>query len=343
MLDSMLVGDDHLAKRNPPTHFTIGQINPRKGYVHVFDDATLDVVMNTLDTVADFVAYLSKKEALLSLVHRVIAAGEEELLAFYLKQLSPAGEHDFVVPKDVNAFMIEEGHWAKFCHHPQRLAQIDANRVSYLWDELIEKFSHHIMNGTQQFTSSDGPHESELPLRFLAAENRTRRRMLAQGLLEVVHKANATQRFVRIYQSTEPREPYYVLLSMPSTHTKSEEEYREIRRKLLEAYCLVCKQVNQCARDIVGIAVSPTSESGCSEDLLYLNARDWTPEQAAEAALLQADLKILQNVTPIHGSYNEYPEVKTHPRSRFVPNGRYPRNAPCGCGSGRKFKKCCGR
>jgi hypothetical protein len=343
MVDSMLVGEAHLVKRDPPTHFTIGQINPPKGYIHVFDDTTLDIVLKTLDTAADFVMYLSRKEALLTRVHGVIAAGEEELLAFYLKQVNPAGEHDFVLSKDVKAFVIEEGHWAEFCLHPQRLAQIEANRVSYLWDELIEKFSHHIMHGTQQFTSSEGPHESELPLRFLAAEDRTRRRMLAQGLLEVVHKANATQRFVRIYQSTEPREPYYVLLSIPSTYAKSEEEYREVRRNLLEAYCLVCKHVNPEAKDIVGIAVSPTSETGCSEDLMYLDARDWTPEQAAEAALLQADLRILQSVTPIHGKYNEYPTIEAPPRRRFVPSGRFPRNAPCGCGSGRKFKKCCAR
>jgi len=47
MLDSTLIGDAHL---NMP--FTIGQINPDKGYVHVFDDTTLDIVMNTLDTIS---------------------------------------------------------------------------------------------------------------------------------------------------------------------------------------------------------------------------------------------------------------------------------------------------
>jgi hypothetical protein len=223
------------------------------------------------------------------------------------------------------------------------LAQVDANRVSYLWDELIEKFSHHIMNGTQHFTSSADPHESELPLRFLAGENRTRRRMLAQGIQDVVHAANATQRFVRIYQAVQPDEPYYVLLSLPSTYAKSEEEYREVRRELLQAYLLVCKHVNPGAKDIVGIAVSPTSEANCSEDLFYLNARDWTPEQAAEAASLQGDLKILQNVTPIQGKCNEYPVTRPPANRRFVPKCRYPRNAPCGCGSGIKFKKCCAR
>lgn len=343
MLDSLLVGDSHLAKDNPRKHFNIGQINPQKGYVHVFDDASLDVVMKTLDTVADFISYLTKKEAFFARAHGVIAAGEEELLAFYLKQLDADGEHDFILPQNANALCLGEGEWTAFRDHPQRLAQIEANRVSYLWDQLIEKFSHHIMAGTQQYTSAAGPHESELPLRFLAAENRTRRRMLAGGLLEVVNKANATQRFVRIYKSTEPKEPYYVLLSMPSTHAESEEQYREVRRNLLQAYCLVCKRVNPDAKDIIGIAVSPTSEQGCSEDLLYVDARKWTAEQEADAASLQADLGILQNITPVESTYTEYPRVKVLPRQRFVPSGRFPRNAPCPCGSGLKFKKCCGR
>lgn len=342
MMDSMLVGTDHLTRRDPPTYFTIGQIDPAKGYVHVFDDATLDIVMNTLDTTPDFIAYLLKKESFLTRGHAVIAAGEEELLANYLQQLNGEDEHDFVLPKNVGALFLDEGHWDEFRCHPQRIAQIEANRVSYLWDELIEKFSGHIMNGTQQYTSTSGPNESEIPLRFLAAENRTRRRMLAQGLLNVVNKANATNRFVRIYQSLSPREPYYVLLSIASTHAKSEEQYREVRRGLLEAYILVCKLMHPDAKDIVGIALSPSCELGCSEDLLYFDAREWTPEIEAEARLLQNDLRILKDVKPTYGKYNEYPQVPTR-RAHFIPPGRFPRNAPCGCGSGLKFKKCCGR
>ncbi len=85
MMDAFLIGDDHLARHDPSRVFTIGQLNPHKGFVHVFDDATLDIVMKTLDTISDFVAYLSKKEALFTRGIRVIAAGEEEILAHYLR------------------------------------------------------------------------------------------------------------------------------------------------------------------------------------------------------------------------------------------------------------------
>lgn len=86
MLDSSIVGNAHLGRP-----FTIGHINPEKGYVHVFDDTTLHVVMSTLDTISDFTAYLTKKERFLTGSRVVLAAGEEELLAVYLGKMNSAG------------------------------------------------------------------------------------------------------------------------------------------------------------------------------------------------------------------------------------------------------------
>ena len=57
MLESHIVGDANVARP-----FVIGRIDPAKEYVHVFDDTSLDLVMEYLDTVSDFVSYLTKKE-----------------------------------------------------------------------------------------------------------------------------------------------------------------------------------------------------------------------------------------------------------------------------------------
>ncbi len=343
MIDSTIVGPEHFNTSEPDyLPFKVGQIDLARGYVHIFDDTSLDIVMKTLDTTPDFVSYLAKKEALVAEKKAVFATGEEDLLPLYLRNMNPNGEHDFNVPKDCNAVLVDEVQWEEFRTHPRRLAQVEANRVSYLWDELIEKFSHHIMAGTQEFTNSSGPHESEISLRMLAKENRLRRRMLASGLLEVANKANGRQRFVRVYQGLKPEEPYYVLLALPSTHARTEADYREVRLNLLSAYCTICKHVNPDPLDIVGIAISPTSEDHCSEDLMYFDARSWTPEMAAEAESLQKDLGILQNLNRIHGTYSEYPEVPQQPLP-VMPRRKVGRNDPCPCGSGRKFKKCHGR
>jgi len=41
--------------------FTIGDLDTDKGYVHVLDDTSLDIVLSTLDTITDFVEYLTKR------------------------------------------------------------------------------------------------------------------------------------------------------------------------------------------------------------------------------------------------------------------------------------------
>ena len=134
--------------------FTIGQIDPKKGYVHVFDDTSLNVVMETLDTITDFVMYLTKKERFIQSGQLVWAAGEEDLLAYYLKDINSDGEHDFIIPGDYNALVIQEGLWADFLRNPRRRAQLEQNEVSYIWDMLIERFSKHILARTQYFTTS---------------------------------------------------------------------------------------------------------------------------------------------------------------------------------------------
>ena len=68
--------------------FMVGDLDTATPFVHVLDDTTLNVLMRTLDTITDFTSYLRKKENLLRAPMSILAAGEEELLANYLKNLS---------------------------------------------------------------------------------------------------------------------------------------------------------------------------------------------------------------------------------------------------------------
>src|SRR5205823_13112073 len=111
MMDSTLIGAPENGRTRP---FTIGQVDLAKGFVHVFDDTTLGIVMGTLDTITDFVQYLTKKEQFLTGGTAVFAAGEEELLAFYLKDINAEGDHDFIIPPDINGLAIQEGLWDDF-------------------------------------------------------------------------------------------------------------------------------------------------------------------------------------------------------------------------------------
>jgi preprotein translocase subunit SecA len=108
---------------------------------------------------------------------------------------------------------------------------------------------------------------------------------------------------------------------------------------------MVAKLVNPHALDIVGIATEPGSGTRRSEDLIYLDTREWTPELQAEAQRLQAELGLLKRGTFHESREKEYPEISyVQTGSTIRRSGRkIGRNEPCPCGSQRKYKRCCGQ
>ena len=183
---------------------------------------------------------------------------------------------------------------------------------------------------------------------MLAREGRTRRRMLAMALLGVVNQEPPEQgKASHVLLPSRPGDPYYVFLLLWPPKDVSYDEFREVRRELLEAYCMVLKTIFPDAEDIVGIATEDRTAGSRSEDVLYLDARVWNEELQSEALELQQRLNILRETTK---TFRErvlaYPEVQSQTgdgRYRTTRNmkGR-DRNGPCPCGSGKKFKKCCG-
>jgi len=124
----------------------------------------------------------------------VRAAGEEELLGEYVKRLNSEGDHDFLIPIGTTHVLLAEGLWDKFLKSDERKAQEKANEISYSWDLLIERFLHHVMTGTQYTSSHPGISEQEKSFRWLARENRTRRRMLAKAFLGLLRRTPANYR-----------------------------------------------------------------------------------------------------------------------------------------------------
>ena len=297
-------------------------------------------MLETLDTLTDFTAYLTKKERFLTGPRVVFAAGEEELLAIYLHHLNDTGEHDFIIDGDYDTLAFEEGFWDEFVASPERRAQIEADKISYFWDALIEKFSFHAMTGTQYLTSGGPIREQEVMFRFLAREPRLRRRLLSRRFLEVLEKsANSTVNSnVRVLEPSRPGDPFYAFLFLRRRPELSEETNRNVRGNLLMSYCRAVKLKYPDAIHIVGIATEAGFPSIRSEDFVYLNATEWGPEQEAEARELQHKLRLLQNITFHRGREREYPPPST-PRPRKKPLSR---NSPCSCGSGKRYKRCCG-
>lgn len=352
MIDPDIVGGMHMASRTQGgVPFAVGHIDPGHGYVHVLDDTGLDIVLQTLDTITDFLRYLEKKEAFIESGRLGMAAGEEDLLAYYLAHVDGTKRHDFLFDDEFTHVFIDEGHWEDFARNPQRLAQIEADQISYAWDSLIETFLHHVYQGTSHYISHPELTDQERLFRLLAREPRTRRRMLARGLLELIGKTPENIRATRTILPSYPGDPYYIFLVLPDLDHKQSEAYRTFRRELLTQYCLITKVQHPEANDIIGIATESGHRVPGSEDIIYLDAREWTDEQQHDA---EANLIALRDVG-LFGDQSwhrfvesEYPEPEvtqshsTEARARIRKGGRY-RNLTCPCGSGRKYKHCCGR
>ena len=93
---SLKVRPDVIGKSHLGHPFTIGQLDPARGYVHVLDPFALDVVMREVNTASDFVDYLTKKERAITAGTFIEADGEEELVAYYSTHWDAHGNHDLV-------------------------------------------------------------------------------------------------------------------------------------------------------------------------------------------------------------------------------------------------------
>ena len=75
---SLAIKTDLVGLKNHTEPFVIGDLDRSKTFVHVFDDATIDMIMSTLDTITDFVKYLREKERVFR-SRTLFVAGEENL------------------------------------------------------------------------------------------------------------------------------------------------------------------------------------------------------------------------------------------------------------------------
>jgi hypothetical protein len=335
----------------PPIPFSTGIYDPDKGFVHVFDDVSLDIVMNTLDTITDFVSYLSKKEELICSGRLAEAAGEEDLLAHYLMNVNDKGDHDFTLPPGSSHLNIEQGLWESFRQSPQRNAQQEADDISYEWDHLIAKCNTHVINDTLVHNSFRGFSNLEKALRLLAREPRLRRRMLAQLLFDLILVKTKTGFNAAVLEPSSEDDPYFVLAVFPRQFDKTEREYQLHRSWFLGLYCKVVKLKYPQAKDIVGIATESGVSDTRSEDFIYRDVRVWTADDQEEAARIQEKYGILKKPSRIMVTELEYPEVipaKSAGKESDIgqPDGysfrKVGRNEPCPCRSGKKYKRCHG-
>lgn len=309
MIDTGVTEKAHYSEDCDP--FVIGDLCPSRGFVHVFDDVTLNVILEHLDTISDFVNYLTQKENAFRSGTVFIATGEEDVLAEYSSRLNDKGEHDIVVPSGTTLALFQEGKWSEFLGSPEYARQQEANRPSYLIDEIIERFGGHILGRTSiVLPGNESISSQEFAVRSLASTCRTVRRMLGRSLLEIYHRSMPGKNLTRVCMPPRAGHPFYVMLLMHHPPEVDDDRYRDARCGLLEAYCLGIKLKFPNAHAVVGLATETQDAVSHSEDIVYVDLREWPPERQAEAEEVCAKLGILKKTSPQFNSTEyEYPRA----------------------------------
>jgi len=339
LLELSVKGSEHRTKS-----FTVGDLDPNRTFVHVFDDVALPHILSTLDTVADFVRYLQRRAVFCRSQVELVAHSELDLLALYLRNESGPGQHEFVPTEGAECVFVDAGFWDDFEQSPEWLARLEWAKISYLWDSFIEDFAHHTLTATHEFAVPTFSESNQI-LRFLAREPRARRRALAKAFRDALQRSKANERRIRYIIPQQPGEPYYVYLFFPKPARATREQYRQMRLRVLAACCEVVKLEYSDALDIVGLAMESGIQPGeRSIDAAYLDARSWTEEEADHAREVQRHLRIHENpiASPLRVDEPRL-EPLTVPPIKVVPQSMaFGTQIYCGCGSGLSYAACHG-
>ena len=323
--------------------FHVDRVLPeQETFIHVFDDSSYATVLEELDTISDFVNYLSDKERLFLSDSVVSVAGENELLAHHLSGMidgCSTALYDLTHENGKSGvILIEEGLWDDLVVSLKYQEWKKQVEISYFWDSLLQKTFYFIENGISLTTSPTIDAQSKL-FQYLAREDRFHRAALSQGFLSFVKDMPDDFRGTRIIYSHEDPTVCYVLFLLPRESYMNDEDYRKVRFDMLRDYCLIAKGEHPLVQMVVGVAHESNEQNGSSEDFVTLDAEDWTEELQEQAMKLKDEytqLGLLGKRNYVGFSYNR----TDSPNIRKMKGAD--RNKPCPCGSGKKYKKCCG-
>lgn len=264
-----------------------------KGFVHVLDEISFNIILQELDTIKDFINYLSAKEEFYSpKTQTPLLAGEENLLAFYLSQ----GRK---FPDEYDSVFLDDNLWESIIKKSEFKKRKEADQISYVWDRLIDDISKSILENKLEFSSSPG--HGEIILRAMAREDRFSRRMLGRYFAEFI--ALSSKNILRARMLPAPSGVFYVFLAIPHT---IERKYRIAE---LGTRCFVAKGLNQDFDTVIGIATEQYKPGiGHSFDLYYLHKPDWTEKDQTHMEGIQKDCGFFVNSVKTEAHEDEYPK-----------------------------------
>lgn len=248
-----------------------------KGYVHCFDERSVQIILQELDTITDFLDFLKAKEELANKRIRQIAFSSEDYLAMYL-------HNGFDLPDGVDLIQIDSEYWTSYSKSEEYKEEKELSKVSYLWDNLIQTLYYDFKNNI--LINEVERDELEMALRFMNRENRFGRRQMSQSLIEVIgdEKTKPSIKARIVYSTLEGAKTMYVFMTRKDSD-------RDFGVKELHLRCLVARSIFKDRNIVIGIGIDPYNKGkGFSKDLLYMDLTNWSDEQNQQAEKIKEEL-----------------------------------------------------
>lgn len=254
------------------------------GIVHVCDEFSLGAIFGLLDTITDFVSFLTEVEALINRANIVFSGGGiEDLLAIYLL-------NNYSFPyEEADLLIINDTVFKGFIDSNDYKAFQESYKGSYFWDRLIEHFVGDLLTdgifeyGTNQAT------DNQYALIQMALQPRGHRANLVDAFSEFLQKPELkiAARVVLAHQNTA-----FVFHLGPSSD-------REARVQELGLRCLVVRGRLPDVKIVVGISRDKLGPSviGYSHDIVYVDIPEWGDDFEKQVNKIQKELGYFENAS----------------------------------------------
>lgn len=286
--------------------YCVHGLNTPDGFVHVIDEVALPIVLAALDTVPEFRDYLLFKEEVVAAGKGLSYVSEQDLLGAYLQRPHHADpwRHGLGELGNVSHVVLGGPAWSTFVASSAWRERMEANRVSYLWDGLIERVTAHVLSRRSGTTPDASLCAIEAALRICAAEPRTARRTLGQALSRL-----ATHRpldFLTSRVHVEPTGTAYTFLVMDGPTDADPAGVDHARNAYLRALMYMSREAIPAAAAHIGYAFTSQHAKRHTVSLLQLGHDPFDEEWRSKVDVL------LRCFPPVfvqeqHFTENEYP------------------------------------
>lgn len=248
------------------------------------------------------------------------------MLGCYALRTNEQGNHDFVLESDLKRsghrpINIDSSHYGYLINNPRYAAKKEADKISYLWDELIKTFSTHMMGGA--LIDLEGYEfdleECERCVRYMALESRFSRRIFGESIKKAFEIGKMQEIFFRVMMGSvgsEKNETAFCLLTaqypIPGAKDVGYQDYRMRRANFMGIYALGILERFSHLKRVIGISCEPLgAEHGRSEEIIYIGQADWTEEQRYAIRRDCERYGFLRDDFKTHQSFEqEFPEVE---------------------------------